>query len=141
MTAGLGSSIIGPIAIMQFIEYAILIILSIKLFLMIQKKDTGFLNFYETAILLNMGIIIIAAIMFGMYTQSMLGVFSSYAFGRIIGSVVGILIFVAIGFGIWLSYFSKSVRVRTYFGTDEYLKKSIFCKNVTPPEPAVPDRH
>lgn len=33
-------------------------------------------------------------------------------------------------------YFSKSVRVRTYMGSDEYLKKSVFNRWASPPMPA-----
>lgn len=33
-------------------------------------------------------------------------------------------------------YFSKSVRVRTYLGSDEYMKKSKFNKRTVPPVPA-----
>ena len=43
---------------------------------------------------------------------------------------------VAIIFVIWIIYCCKSVRVRTYFGSDEYLCESIFFKNVKPPVPA-----
>jgi len=40
---------------------------------------------------------------------------------------------------LWFLYYTRSVRVRTYMGTDEYVKRSIFFKRVTPPNPAVPD--
>jgi len=38
-----------------------------------------------------------------------------------------------------LLYYTRSVRVRTYMGSDAYIKQSIFLKQVTPPSPAVPD--
>ena len=50
------------------------------------------------------------------------------------------LLFGVLGFFLIMLYFDKSVRVRTYFGTDEYLKKSMFLKNTAYPQPAVEDR-
>ena len=50
------------------------------------------------------------------------------AFASLIGSAVG---------GLLLNlYFIKSVRVRTYMGTDEYLKQSLFNRNTQAPPPA-----
>jgi hypothetical protein len=43
------------------------------------------------------------------------------------------------GIALWTLYYLRSVRVRTYMGTDAYIKQSIFFKQVTPPTPAVPD--
>ncbi|MCL2447027.1 MAG: hypothetical protein FWD06_09710 [Oscillospiraceae bacterium] len=40
---------------------------------------------------------------------------------------------------LWNLYCVRSVRVRTYMGSDEYIKQSIFLTRVTPPQPAVPD--
>jgi len=36
-------------------------------------------------------------------------------------------------------YYTRSVRVRTYMGTDAYITQCPFTKKVTPPTPAVPD--
>lgn len=49
------------------------------------------------------------------------------------------LILGALGLLLWTLYYMKSVRVRTYFGTDEYLRQSPFTKNVQAPDPAVAD--
>jgi len=37
-------------------------------------------------------------------------------------------------------YFTRSVRVRTYMGTDAYITQCPFTRKVTPPTPAVPDQ-
>ena len=37
-------------------------------------------------------------------------------------------------------YYTRSVRVRTYMGSDEYLREAIFTKKIKSPEPAVPDK-
>jgi len=38
-----------------------------------------------------------------------------------------------------LLYAARSVRLRTFMGSDEYFKRNFFLKKVTPPQPAVPD--
>lgn len=55
---------------------------------------------------------------------------------RGIGAGIGALIGSAVGLLLLNLYFIKSVRVRTYMGTDEYLKQSIFNKNTQAPAPA-----
>jgi len=45
----------------------------------------------------------------------------------------------AVGPGLLMLYYVKSVRVRTYMGSDEYLRLAFFAKKVKGPEPAVPD--
>jgi hypothetical protein len=37
-------------------------------------------------------------------------------------------------------YFMRSVRVRTYMGTDAYITQCPFTRKVRPPQPAVPDQ-
>ena len=42
-------------------------------------------------------------------------------------------------FSLMMLYFARSVRVRTYMGTDKYLRLAFFTRNVCGPMPAVPD--
>jgi len=53
------------------------------------------------------------------------------AFGAIPMTVVMIVVL--------MLYYAKSVRVRTYMGSDEYLRLAFFAKKIKGPEPAVPD--
>ena len=46
---------------------------------------------------------------------------------------------IAVGLGLLPLYFTRSVRVRTYMGSDEYLRRAWFTKKIKGPEPAVPD--
>jgi len=50
---------------------------------------------------------------------------------------------VAIGvlaiFGLWMLYYVRSVRVRTYMGTDKYLRLALFTGKVPGPVPLAPD--
>ena len=90
-----------------------------KYFRKIQTKDPSFLRYYHTLSIIGT----IAASIYMMVTSGFwmglfdaaLGILSMYAF---------------------TSYFCKSVRVRTYMGTDQYLRMSYFTRNVPSPIPA-----
>lgn len=116
--------------VFSLIMFCVVAFWYIRLFLMIQRKDAGFLGFYEA-----FGIIIHAA-----YAAIMLVVGGPYYGAYVFAVILSTIIRSAPAYVASIIYFSKSVRVRTYFGTDEYIKKSIFMKNSTPPIPAVPDR-
>lgn len=97
----------------------------IHMFKAIKAKDSDFLRFYETTMLVLAGIdvaVVVLCKLLGQYVPT--------------NNTIRDLLSAAIVFAIWLTYFRKSVRVRTYFGSDEYLKRSIFLKNCTAPEPA-----
>ena len=88
---------------------------------MIRRKDPRFLRFYEIIMLVVAGLAVATAI------------FSGF---RNVGNLISGLLGAGIGFAIWTTYFRKSVRVRTYFGSDQYLRRSIFFKNAQAPAPA-----
>lgn len=54
----------------------------------------------------------------------------------LIGTLLGIVIGWCIILGLLSAYFSTSVRVRTFMGSDEYLRQSVFNKNTIAPAPA-----
>lgn len=91
---------------------------------MIKRRDPSFLRFYELTMLIYMG-----ADVFLMLFANRVG------FLILPSRDIGALIEVAVVFAIWLLYFSRSVRVRTYFASDEYLRRSIFLKNCAGPNP------
>jgi len=66
---------------------------------------------------------------------------STYNSAFAIGLVSDIFAFLAIpiGLGLLTLYISKSVRVRTYMGSDKYLRLAFFTRKARGPEPAVPD--
>jgi hypothetical protein len=102
---------------------AILLLLGILEFVFVSKivkKDAGFFSFFEGLFTLNMVVIIIMLIINK-------GV-NLYNFITIVASVLGFLL--------WSTYFRSSVRVRTYMGSDEYLKRSMFFSHTVPPVPA-----
>ncbi|MDR2355430.1 MAG: DUF2569 family protein [Clostridiales Family XIII bacterium] len=103
--------------------YGITAVISIKFFLMIRNRDPKFLRFYEWCFLILFCIAVVVCLIslvnFG---------FDAEILRDLISSVISFLI--------WSTYFRKSVRVRTYFGSDEYLKQSIFFKNACAPPPA-----
>ena len=91
--------------------------LGIVFLILLYKRNTKFLLFYE--------IISIIFILLSVVTLS-----------NELSEVREFVIQIA-SFLLWSTYYRKSVRVRTYFGSDEYLRKSIFSRNAQAPEPAV----
>ena len=55
------------------------------------------------------------------------GEFYVTAFSGIIGSAASFVLFTL--------YYMRSVRVRTYFGSEEYMRKAIVGKNAVLPDP------
>jgi len=55
--------------------------------------------------------------------------------------VIPIMAIIVVPFEMYLVllYYFRSVRVRTYMGSDEYLRLAFFTKKIKGPEPAVPD--
>jgi ribosomal protein L40E len=114
----------GWLVFVQFVLFAgfgFVAFFCVKMFIMIRNKNPRFLRFYELMTLLCGVIYIFTLILSGFRN-----------FGGTILSIVeqGVI------FAIWSTYFRKSVRVRTYFGSDEYLRRSIMFKNAQAPEPA-----
>ena len=140
MFAGYLDNMIAVITLFIVIVCGATSYLCFKMFSNILKKDTGFLRFYETIGIVYIGAMVLVTIVASSYMQATLGEYASYFMPSLTGNTIGSVISGALIFAGWTTYFVKSVRVRTYFGTDEYIRKSIFCKNVTPPVPAVPDR-
>lgn len=83
---------------------------------MIRRRDCRFLHFYEMTMMIGCGILIVL-----MIYQKMKG-------AEITPQNVRSLLWGVIMFAVWMTYFIKSVRVRTYFGSDEYLEKSVIYK-------------
>jgi len=109
------------------------------------KRDPRFLNiFHITWIVSFVWSVINAVINFATMGATVGGVFGDPVLeavtiaGTVFGTAMGVAWSVGI-FLLWRLYFTRSVRVRTFMGTDKYLTECIFTKNVTPPQPAVPD--
>ena len=86
---------------------------------MIRTKDPLFLRNYHI-----LGMILVGFSFFYSWVNKgfMAGVFAG--------------LFQGIIFVIYIQYFSRSVRVRTYMGSEEYLRRSIFSKDALSPVPA-----
>ncbi|MDR1131016.1 MAG: zinc-ribbon domain-containing protein [Oscillospiraceae bacterium] len=113
------------VALIMLAGFALCAFIGIKFFLMIKNKNPRFLRFFELLTIVSVSISVVGIVLTGFQnylldlTESIRDIFS-----------------VVIGFFIWTTYFRKSVRVRTYFGSDEYLRRSIFFKNAVAPQPA-----
>ena len=71
------------------------------------------------------------------FSSSTVTMVKNLMYAAVLFGLVGVNVF----FFILRSYLIRSVRVRTYMGTDEYITKCPFTRHVTPPKPAVPDAY
>jgi hypothetical protein len=108
--------------IVAFATYILAGILCLRMASLLRARDPRFLRFYEIVIIFNISVAVLAILLTGFSAEYVRDVLSA-----------------VIGFIIWTAYFRKSVRVRTYMGSDMYLRMSIFSKNAQAPQPAVPD--
>lgn len=90
-----------------------------EFFRLVKVKDHRFFRYYETLSVLSLILEVVSVLQHS---------FSSSSIRSLLWTVLII--------AIWIAYFCKSVRVRTYFGTDLYLKNSHFFRNVQAPAPA-----
>jgi len=119
----IGKSLEGfdVVALIIFLGFALRFCLDLAFFVMILTKNPRFLRFYE---LLNI-------------TGLALTVFTTIASGfKGLSSQIYIFVNQAVYFIILSVYFIKSVRIRTYFGSGEYLKRSVLFKKCKAPAPA-----
>ena len=110
--AGFGVFFLGLcyIAVYAFFGYY-----GIKMYRMIKNRDCRFLRFYEVTMLILSGAAIAVA---------MLGEISPYFPDTSWGYLIQSLLVTAI----WEVYFRKSIRVRVYFGSDDYLQQSLLAR-------------
>ncbi len=94
---------------------ALATILSLKMSKLIERRNADFLKTWQ--------ILFIAFIV--------LVLISGFATG--LKSMISTLISLILTFVLWNIYFTKSVRVRVYMGSDEYLRNSLFNKNSPSP--------
>lgn len=104
------------ISMLTIVFCGVLIVYCFILSRMIRRRDCRFLHFYEMVMMIGCGIAIVL-----MIYQKMKG-------AEIAPKDVRSLLSAVIMFVVWTTYFIKSVRVRTYFGSDKYLEKSVIYK-------------
>ncbi|MCL2531235.1 MAG: zinc ribbon domain-containing protein [Oscillospiraceae bacterium] len=103
-------------------------ILTLVCMIMLLRRKPNFLRIYEISCLVMLG----GLLLYDVYLLFTMG------FAMFIVQLI-LTLFVVGAMAPWLLYYVRSVRVRTYMGSDAYIKQSIFLKRVTPPVPAVPD--
>lgn len=109
---GAGFLLLGVLDIALYIP---VVYYCIKMYRMIKERNCMFLRFYEMTMLILCGINLVFVV---------IGGFNPYlSSGEYLKSMLQSIII----FAIWMAYFTKSVRVRTYFGSDDYLKHSILA--------------
>ena len=107
--------------LIEFVGYGITCFFCVKFYTLIKDKNPRFLRFYELTMITLCSIYVLILILPGVQANA-----------ESIRSLLSGLL----GFFIWTTYFRKSVRVRTYMGSDAYLRYSIFFKNTIAPAPA-----
>lgn len=106
------------VVVVSLLSYIVPIVFSARLFGAIRGRSPRFMRIYELQALVVFIMNLIILLMAG-------GDVTSNEITHLISSVVA--------FFIWTTYFRRSVRVRVYFGTDEYISHSIFFKNTQLP--------
>jgi hypothetical protein len=97
----------------------------------ISSKNVKFLRNFEISAVI--------AVPFALFTFVLINALYP---GNLVSHVIGLLcgvVAICAYFIIGTTYFRKSVRVRTYFNSDEYMKKSVFFKKSAAPLPAAKD--
>ena len=113
------SGILVVTTILSNIAFIIAAVIEWKFITKIKEKDSSFLWYYhKLCIFAGIAIVILA------------GISNGFA------SAIGSLLELAIVAFLWTLYFVKSVRVRTYMGSDEYLRVDPLTRNVKSPIPA-----
>ena len=153
ITGGLNTSLGTVIVtILTFIPF---IILTFRFLMKIKNKELDFIQYFHKIIVLEAIYIAVIYLVAGiiqyiiywnmlvslyggsyMNAASLSGINSSLwtiFLGPYIGSVVGLLIGIAISTLLLTVYYCNSVRVRIYMGTDAYLRVSTWTRNVMDP--------
>lgn len=117
---GAGFLLLGLLDIALYIP---VVYFCLRMYRMIKERNCMFLRFYEMTMLVLCGISLLFMVIGGLnpYLSS----------GEYLKSMLQSIII----FAIWMAYFTKSVRVRTYFGSDEYLKHSIILNLINQRKP------
>ena len=105
----------------------------------IRRKESDVLHFWQYS---YMVIMIVQVIFWSIEFALMQGILKQYRYtGAItkylsVGTIVLMIVVGAVGLLLGSLYYARSVRVRTYMGSDEYLRKSVFNQNTVSPIPA-----
>ena len=116
----------GTPFLLLFISGIVQLIIVTIATIMIFRRQRGFLTIIFFDAFLS-----ILAVIFGFVLSSMYPWYTSG--GDIPNAIYSITINILV-----VVYFVKSVRVRTYMGSDEYITKGMFTSGITPPQPVEP---
>jgi hypothetical protein len=114
-------SLIGEIGGLATIAFSILYLVNIF------QRKANFLRFYQLGVLVSMLYTLVAVIV----PSSIVGYEHGW-YGEL-SNHIGLLTGNIGAFFLWTLYYCKSVRVRTYMGSDEYMDKAVFAYKNQPP--------
>jgi hypothetical protein len=131
LTAGISVLLLGGCALRGMLVYKIM------------KKDHGFLRYFELLLWFAGAFCIVITVAAGIFIDSLTGaLYSQFGLPRVLGlaplaiELIGGLLGIAISYAIYGNYFARSVRVRTYMGSEKYLRRSILFNKTPSPAPA-----
>lgn len=124
---GLDTDSLMPVVMGFLLFVCALEIALLRFYGKIRRKESGFLLYYHKLSILSMIIIGI----FSLYSHSRYGNLS-YALEKAVGEIISPLV----GMALYTLYFVKSVRVRTYMGSADYLRCDPLTKSFQSPIPA-----
>jgi len=105
-------------------------IISILWAAMVLRRDPRFVRAWQLGYI---GSVVSAAARWPLYLVY------GYPRGVTLAANICVTVGVLAVFGLWMLYYARSVRVRTYMGTDRYLRLAFFTKRTRGPAPMVPD--
>ena len=91
---------------------------SIGMVVLVVKRVPTFMRIYQILIIVNLGVQLIWGIVNAVKAQT-------YGY-VVVGSTIGTVVGGVVGLALMTMYFCKSVRVRTYMGSTEYLDTALF---------------
>jgi len=128
----------APIGALTFalVLSVVSLVASVVFVIFLVQRNPNCVLIYHISVATDLIAAVIVIISFGSFFNSLgpimpaseITEFYATAIGAIVGAVIALII--------WTVYFTKSVRMRTYMGSDEYLRKSPLTKSARSPIPA-----
>lgn len=114
-------SIFAIAGVVYLVEQIASLAVCVAMIVFVVQRNQMFLRYYQILTIANIALNVLVSIVAVIGSASVLEYSAAYlgnGIGTILGGVVGLIIMTL--------YFCKSIRVRTYMGSDEYLHRALF---------------
>ncbi|MCQ2752091.1 MAG: hypothetical protein MJ189_03220, partial [Coriobacteriales bacterium] len=122
-------------SLLSLIVYGLALVLEFRFLIKIQNRELDFIHYY-IKVLCIFAIVDVIVVFLAFIIELIAGMPASYAFGGFISLFITFGC-IAVVVGLTMYYFCKSVRVRTYMGTDAYAKVCPWTRNIVVAQPAI----